>query len=95
MITHINIHKWRFENLPYTIEKGVNEDKEIKTSLWQAASLSEEHEAWRNGKMLSLQLGLSFNNQRYESEWADSIKAYIKFAYNHLFSPDDCQNVQN
>lgn len=95
LITHINLHKWRFENLPYTIEKYTDEEKEMKTPLWQAASLSEEHEAWRNGKILSIQLGLSFDNKRYENEWADSIKEYIKFAYDNLFLPDDCQNNQN
>jgi len=95
LITHINIHKWRFENLPYTIEKGVDEKKEMKKALWQAASLSEEHEAWKNGKILSMQLGLSFDNKRYENEWADCIKDYIKFAYDNLFLPDNGQSNQD
>lgn len=76
-ITYQNQLNWSYENLPYTLGKNVNEEQEMHKDWFIVANIMEEHDAWRNGKMLARQLGLNLDEKAYDAEWVDAIKDYI------------------
>ena len=80
LITFENQQKWRDENLRYTVDFSVNEVEEETKDWFLVSTVVEEHDAWRNGKLLARQLNLNLDEAAYEVEWADAIKEYILYA---------------
>ena len=74
------LQKWRDENLRYTVDFSVNEVEEETKDWFLVSTVVEEHDAWRNGKLLARQLNLNLDEAAYETEWADAIKEYILYA---------------
>jgi len=86
LITHLNADEWRRQNLKYTSSMEVDDAADSCKAWYQIANLSEEHDAWRNGKILAHQLKLKFNLERYEDEWVDAMRDYVEYAYRHMFN---------
>jgi len=80
LITFENQQQWRQENLRYTVDFSVNENVEDSTDWYMVSTVVEEHDAWRNGKILARQLNLNLDEAAYEIEWTDAIKDYIMYA---------------
>ena len=80
LITFENQHQWRQENLRYTVDFTVNEQEEEHKDWYLVSTVIEEHDAWRNGKLLARQLSLNLDEVAYEAEWTDAIKDYIMYA---------------
>jgi len=80
LITFENQQQWRQENLRYTVDFSVDENVEDSTDWYMVSTVVEEHDAWRNGKILARQLNLNLDEAAYEIEWTDAIKDYIMYA---------------
>ena len=80
LITFENQQQWRQENLRYTVDFSVDENVEDSTDWYMVSTVVEEHDAWRNGKILARQLNLNLDEVAYEIEWTDAIKDYIMYA---------------
>lgn len=85
LMTHLSADEWRQQNLRYTSSKDVDDAQDIGKDWYQIANLSEEHDAWRNGKILAKQFKIKFNLDRYEEEWVDAMRDYVEYAYRHMF----------
>jgi len=79
-ITYENKEKWRNENLRYTVDFSINEEVEGEKDWYLIANITEEHDAWRNGKILARQLNINLNEKEYEEEWIDALKDYVIFS---------------
>lgn len=76
-ITYQNQVTWSYQNLPYTLGAQINEEQESHKDWFIVANIMEEHDAWRNGKMLARQLQIELDEKAYDAEWVDAIKDYI------------------
>ncbi len=80
LITFENREKWMSENLRYTIDFTINEEVEGEKDWYLVSTVTEEHDAWRNGKLLARQLKLELDEKAYDAEWLEAIKDYIMYA---------------
>jgi hypothetical protein len=84
LITYENKEKWRNENLRYTVDFSINEEIEGNKDWYLIANITEEHDAWRNGKLLARELNIPLNEKAYEAEWIDAIKDYVVYSANKI-----------
>jgi len=84
LITYENKEKWRNENLRYTVDFSINEEIEGNKDWYLISNITEEHDAWRNGKLLARELNISLNEKAYEAEWVDALKDYVMYSANKI-----------